>query len=415
MIVDRLVIHHTYDGPTAVDVSQNKHHGRLEGVQSGGGVAHFDGGTDCVRVLRSPTLAAMRAVRTTVRFRIAPGYLGIDPGYSGITGRRLNLIEGYLSFALVVDADRSLHGTILDRNGQWNGAQSAPEMVSIGSWHEASWVHDGFSACRLDLDGTTVAESFNVPGPVSAPQDPYGVAIGHWPGPGDQYTYFGDIEDVKVWMDRPDAAKDLVDGCCVDREGIDEAFEAVRDDPNFDPAVYNHAAQTMLDLGAKTFGGMAAGSEADRQHAWDLTRRFVLALGSGDRDSFVETVAVSTQLAAQRIPAATLEADSAALVAALQPTLLGPLIQAMNSGTTESEQQQMAVKLGLGQWMDAFCYGWAHEPSTPPKGEHGEPPKRPPPGPDHGTDPTTDRGPDDNPPSWGAGAEHHHDEPGADA
>ena len=412
MIVDRLVIHHTYTGTTAFDVSQNHHHGTLEGgIAPSGGVVQFQGGPDLVRVRRSPTLAEMRAVRTTIRFRLPP--LGIDPGFS--PQRRMNLIEGYISFALVIEPDKSLHGTILDRTGTWRGCQSAAGVLQPDHWHEATFVHDGFSACRIDLDGVTIAESFDALGPVTAPKDPYGIAIGHWPDPDDRYSLVGEIDDVKVWMNRPDAFVNVVDECCVDREGIDDLFDRLRgekfDDPSFDPATYQAAAEAMMDLGGKTFGGIASGSEANRRESWDLARRFLLAFGSGDRDGFVETMAVATKAAAQRVPAATLEADAAALLDALHPTVLGPLIDAVMGGADEAAQARIGAKLGISDWLDAFCLGWGKpRPSDDRKPDDPDKPKDPkghgdPTGPE-----TTDRNHDDVPPSWGAGAEHHHDE-----
>ena len=411
MIVDRLAVHHTYEGRTAFDVSMNHHHGRLENVAPAAGVVRFEGGADCVRVMRSPTLAAMRAVRTTVRFAVPPQPWGIDPWYSGAGPRRMNLIEGYLSFALVIDADRSLHGTILDRSGHWRGTQSPPDTVTFGSWHEATFVHDGFSACRIDLDGVTVAEAFDVLGPVSAPQNPYGIAIGHWPDPDDRYSFIGDIGDVKLWIDRPEAIADTVNPCCIDREGIDELFGRLRgenlDDPDFDPADYDTAVQAMLDLGSKTFGTIASGGEADRERAWDLARRFLLGFTTGDRDGFVNSIAEATRLAAQRAPAGTLEADSTALVAALQPTLLGPLAEAVAAGEDPRRVERLTRKLGIDDWLEAFCFGWAVPPREPPKDGDHRPPDHP--GKGRPADPV-DRDPDDLPPSWGAGLAQHHDD-----
>ena len=415
MIVDRLVIHHTYDGSTAVDVSQNHNHGHLEGVTLAGGVAELGGGADCVRVRVSPTLAKLRAVRCTVRFRLAPGPW-IDPGYSG-GPRRQNLIEGYLSFALAVGADRSIGGSIVDANGAWTGAQSSAGVVSHSQWHEVTFVHDGFSACRVDLDGTTVAESFDVLGPVRPPNDLYGIAIGHWPDPDDRYSFIGEIDDVKVWIDRLDSVRDTVDGCCVDRGAIDDLFDDLRGadlgNTAFDPAAYQAAGQTMADLGSKTFGAIAAGTEADRVQAWDLSRRFLLAFGAGDRQGFVETMAGATRLAAQKIPAATLQADSAALIDSLRPTVLGPLVDVALGGGDAAQIQAVARKLGIDQWVDAFCHGWVNDPPPGGKSGDGHDSKGDTKGNGDRTGPaTTDRDPDAEPPSWGTDAGPHHDEAG---
>ena len=316
MIVDHLVLHHTYAGNSAFDVSQNHHHGRLEHVGVSADPPTSPAARTASACATSPTLAKMRAVRTAVRFRWEPN------GH-----RRFNLIEGYLSFALVIDGDNSLHGTIHQRGGGWPGAKSAAGVVQPGVWHEAVFVHDGFSACRVELDGTTVAESFDVPGPMSGVEAPYGIAIGHWPDPGDQYSFVGEMSDVHVWIDRPEAIRDVVDDCCIDGEVIDEAFFDVRAG-DFDRSAYDHGPG---DAGPRRqdVRGDRRGWAHQRAEAWDLARRFALGLTTGDRTGFVESIARATQLTAQRIPEPTLLADVATLVDTLRPTVIGPLVDEM--------------------------------------------------------------------------------------
>lgn len=390
MIVDLLVLHHTYEGATAFDVSQHHHHGVLEHVGSGGGTVSFSGGPGCVRVPATRELKSLRAVRTSVRFRWDP------------TGpaRRHNLIEGYLSFALVIDDDGALHGTILSRTGAWVGARSAPGTVKPGIWHTATFVHDGISACRLDLDGATVAESYDALGPVQGVQDPLGLAIGHWPNPDDRYSFEGEIDDVKVWVDRPDAIKDLVDSCCCDDRGkVDEAFAQIRED-GLDAAAYRQAAEELYDIGRGTFGKIAAGTQADRDQAMNLTRRFALALGQSDRQAMADVVVEGVNITQAKVPQSELLAAGNDVVSALGPTVLGPLMSSVLGGqaTTPQELEEQIAKLGLDRWMQGFCLDWVLPPRPP-----GRKPQR---HPDHSTDPTTDHGPDGAPPSWGADGKH---------
>lgn len=393
MIVDRLVLHHTYEGATAFDVSQHHHHGALEHVGSGGGTVHFSGGPGCVRVKAGGELSTLRAVRTTVRFRWQP------------TGpaRRHNLIEGYLSFALVIDPDGSLHGTILDRSGTWAGARSVPGIVTPGTWHTATWVHDGISGCRLDLDGTPVAEAYDVLGPVHGVQPLYGLAIGHWPDPDDRYSFEGEIDDVRVWIDRPDAGRDLADPCCCDhREEADRAFDRLRDE-DFDAAAYRSAADQLYDLGSRVFGQMASGTQADRDHAHHLARRFAMAVETQDRQSLGTTIADAAQLAQARIPAAELDADAAQLKAALDQTILGPVLDAVLGGgaaATPEGLSKLFEKLGIDAWIRGFCAGWVVPPR--PREPRDEPQRHP----DHSRDPATDHRPDEPPPGWGGDGEH---------
>jgi len=391
VIVDRLILHHTYQGATAFDVSQNHNHGTLEDVTLGGGAAHFSGGPGRVRVPASATLASMRAVRTTVRFNWQP------------TGpvRRYNLIEGYLSFALVINPDASVEGTILDRGGTWGGAQSAPGLVTAGQWHEATFVHDGISACRVDLDGVPVAEAFDILGPAQGVQAAYGLAIGHWPDPDDRYSFIGDIDDIRVWMDRPEAVKDYAETCCCDHgELIDQAFTDVRA-KGFHALAYRNAAEALYDLGSKVFGQMASGTEADRVHALDLARQFALSVKRGDRAGLMSALDTAGHLVQSKVPAAELAADGNALVAALHPTLLGPVVESALKGganATPAHLEKLMERLGIDQWAKGFCFDWV----TPPPGGKDTGRGKPQQHPDNGTDPTTDHGAGDPPPSWGA-------------
>lgn len=403
MIVDRLILHHNYDGSTAFDVSQNHNHGLLEGVHPSGGVVHFDGGGDCVRVPAAPLLRSMRAVRTSVRFKLQP-----------TAKRRYNLIEGYLSFALVIDDDNSLHGTINNKWHGWIGAQSAPGTVSPDRWHEATMVHDGFSSIRIDLDGVTVAESLATPGPVTGVQAPLGLCIGHWAGD-DRYSFIGDIDDVRVWIDRPDAGRDLVDRCCTHGEVVDDLFASLRVGDShgpFDREVYRNAGEVMRELGAKTFGALASGGESDRTAAWDLARRFVLAYTRGDLSGFSESVGIAAWRTMQKVPWADLQADMTALADALRPTALGPLIDDVLKGTTVERQSELAEKLGAHEWLGAFCAGWGIPPRSGRDGErdgHGSEgagsrdPRSHGRG-DSGGDPATDHDPQEVPPGWGVNA-----------
>lgn len=369
MIVDRLVLHHTYEGATAFDVSQHHHHGVLEHVGSGGGTVTFSGGPDCVRVAASAELRSLRAVRTTVRFRWDP------------TGsrRRHNLIEGYLSFALVIEADGSLVGTILDRSGTWAGTRSGPGVVQQGAWHTATFVHDGMSACRIDLDGTTIAEAYDVLGPVSGVQPPYGLAIGHWPDPDDRYTLEGDIDDVRLWVDRLEPPE-WADPCCCDGGArADQAFARLR--AELDVAAHRNAAETLHDLGVRVFGQMASGTQADRDRAHDLARRFALAVALRDRQSLGTTIADATQLAQSKIAASDLDDAGVTLKAALDQTLIGPVLeQALGGGqgATPQELERLLGKLGIDEWIRGFCFGWAMPPERPPEGKR-KPERRPPP------------------------------------
>ena len=71
---------------------------------------------------RASSLEDLIAVRAIVSFYLNP------PG--GLS-RRYNLIEGHLCFALFVNPDGSLQGTIVDAEGELGGGAEPTERVSI--------------------------------------------------------------------------------------------------------------------------------------------------------------------------------------------------------------------------------------------------------------------------------------------
>lgn len=149
--MNRLVMHHIYANGMAFDLSGYRNHGLPYDVFQAPApyspsFAYTEPDSRVV-VNPSASLQDLIAVRAVVTFDLDPA--------GGIT-RRYNLIEGHLCFALYVNADGSLSGTILDSAGQWAGAQSAPSLVSTGSWHQAEIRHDGVNQCLILLDGVPV-------------------------------------------------------------------------------------------------------------------------------------------------------------------------------------------------------------------------------------------------------------------
>jgi hypothetical protein len=220
--MNKLVLHHTYAQGTAFDISNNRNHGTPIKVVAGTGAYapsfEFTDPDGRIDVAPSPTLTDLRQIRAVVRFRI-----GFGPGQV----RRLNLIEGFMSFALYVEADRALTGTIVDAAGQWRGASTRPGLVKTpGRWHEAELLHDGVSRVTLVLDGSVVAVADGVRGPVRS-VGPLGIAIGHWPDPPGTYTFHGHIGETRLYAyDPAEEARRLAERCCVDREAL--AAEAAR-------------------------------------------------------------------------------------------------------------------------------------------------------------------------------------------
>jgi hypothetical protein len=204
-----MVVHHIYSGGVACDLSGYRNHGVPYDVSEASPpyAPAFEYSSSGSRVIvpQSQSLQDLLAVRAVAEFYLDP------PG--GLS-RRYNLIEGHVSFALFVNPDGSLQGTIVDADSQWAGAQSAPNLVSTGRWHQAELRHDGVNQCTLYLDGIAVATSYAANGPVAS-VGPNGIAIGHWPEPSGQYTFTGYLRQAWVYkFDPAVAAKGLVDPCC---------------------------------------------------------------------------------------------------------------------------------------------------------------------------------------------------------
>jgi hypothetical protein len=216
--MNTLVLHHSYAHGIAFDLSNNRNHGTPMSVTPGTGSLapsfEFTDPDSRINVAPSPTLMDLRAIRAIVRFRIATG--------QG-RARRYNLMEGFVSFALYVEANRALTGTIVDAAGAWSGVSSRPGLVKTPArWHTAEFVHDGISRCALYLDGAEVARADGVQGPVRSVGN-LGVTIGHWPDPPGDYTFNGHIGETQLYAyDPADEAKQFADRCCIDWDVLRE-------------------------------------------------------------------------------------------------------------------------------------------------------------------------------------------------
>jgi hypothetical protein len=300
--MNRLVIRHTYMHGVAFDNSNNRNHGFPYSVtQAGGAFAPgFEFRTPDSRVVVRPsdTLQDLIAVRAVVTFFLDP---------SGGLVRRYNLIEGELSFALFVQPDGSLMGTILDAAGQWNGAQSAPNLVAPGRWHQAELRHDGINECLIFLDGVQVGGSYGAPGPVRS-VGPNGVAVGHWPEPPGVYTLEGYIRSIEVYKYDPvQAAKGLLDPCCIRRESLDDFADRLRA-KGYTAGAARQQAMEILNFGLQLAGAVRGSDPAvSKRHAL-FADQALAAFLRGDAASYNEALAELAALASSRLSGAQLNA-----------------------------------------------------------------------------------------------------------
>jgi hypothetical protein len=256
----QLVMHHTYVGGSTFDVSGKSNHGTPVDVAPGTGAAdgsyEFSAPTSGIMVAPSPSLENLGALRVRMKIRTEPW-----------DGLRRNLIEGFVSFAFLLQADGRLSGGIVDANGAWTGATDNG-AVTPGRWHEVEMIHDGVSTMGLKVDGQVVAVRTDVPGPVRS-VGPLGIAIGRWPD-ANQYVFKGDIGELQLWRFDPVRTVTEFLDCCCGRGGapLDDVLARLRDrgvDWARAGAAARDAQQATLELIQSIRGaGPAAAAELDR-------------------------------------------------------------------------------------------------------------------------------------------------------
>jgi hypothetical protein len=293
--VNKLVVRQTYINDMAFDTSDNRNHGVPYSVTPGVGpfAPSFEFRLPESRVIVRPSasLQDLIAVRAVATFFLDP------PG--GLT-RRYNLIEGHLTFALFVQPDGSLMGTILDAGGQWNGAQSAPNVVTTGKWHQAELRHDGINQSLILLDGAVIASSYNARGPVRS-VGPHGIAVGHWPEDPGVYTMVGYIRGIEVYKyDPAKAAKGLLDSCCIDRGAIDDFADKLRA-KGYTADAARQQAMNFLNFGI-TMSGEVRGADptVSQQHA-HLSEQALAAFVRGDSAAYTTAIAEIAALTTARL------------------------------------------------------------------------------------------------------------------
>jgi hypothetical protein len=293
--VNKLVVRHTYINDMAFDTSDNRNHGIPYSVTPGGGPFapsfEFRAPESRVVVRPSTSLQDLIAVRAVATFFLDP------PG--GLS-RRYNLIEGHLTFALFVQPDGSLMGTILDAGGQWNGAQSAPNAVTPGQWHQAELRHDGINQCLILLDGAVIASSYNARGPVRS-VGPHGIAIGHWPEDPGVYTMVGYIRGIEVYKyDPAEAAKGLLDSCCIDRAALDAFGDRLRA-KGYTADAARQQAMDFLNFGLTMSAEVRGADSAVSQLHAQLSEQALAAFIREDSAAYTTAIAEMAALATARL------------------------------------------------------------------------------------------------------------------
>jgi hypothetical protein len=166
-------------------VVQSRHVTQVQGRSPQSRAMGFDGVRSRVVVLPSPALTDLGGARISAWLRV-----------DEVVGRH-TIIEGYLAFALFIDADRSIGGTVY--NGfDWGGVRSSPDVVPLGEWLHVAFTYDGIDTATIHLNRELRAHEYSPFGPMLGVQWPYGISVGAWPD-ADKRVFAGRIEELKLW------------------------------------------------------------------------------------------------------------------------------------------------------------------------------------------------------------------------
>lgn len=188
-----------YQGGRVIDATSFANHGDLLGkISPQQGYLGFQGDDAQVElVARDESLARFAALRVQALVRPQP-----------IT-RRFNIAEGWMSFALVIESDGRLHGTVFDGH-KWVGPDSGAARVPPNQWSRVTFEFDGVSIATLTLDGATVGTRLDMPVGMHQPRQV--ITIGHWPRGDHRYTFKGEIGHVRIERrDHQDVFMDAVE------------------------------------------------------------------------------------------------------------------------------------------------------------------------------------------------------------
>lgn len=256
----------------AVDLSPFSHHGQVinatfdrDGREAGSGALTFAHANSAVRI--APTAAWQKLSALAIE-----AWIYVRP-----TGARRNIVEGDGSFALFIDANDALVGSVYSfvdgaAAPSWNVVSSiahgigGSHSVPTNRWCKVVFHHDGITRARLFVDGQLVASRGDyrsaIVGVASA-----GVVIGNWTLT-NQHAFAGAIDSVRIWKKDHDAVLRHFDQRPISPEARDqwhEMLECLRRSTNVDQKLRLRALATnMDDLLRQLFRAVHAASSEDR-------------------------------------------------------------------------------------------------------------------------------------------------------
>jgi hypothetical protein len=298
------VVKQTYTRNIAVDTSGYFNQGIPINVTASYPGFVFAAPGSRININPSSSLASLGCINLEVTFKLSP--LG--------TAHRYNLAEGFESFALFVEPDLSLWGTIFDANSNWTGAASPAGQISAGETHVAALQADGINMVRVLLDGQVVGTNYAVHGAVRGVGS-MGLAVGHWPNPANQYAFEGTIFAILLQKYLPQSDLALLDSCCFDRAALADWFRAMQK-KGISANKLTQASEALQAASLKATVALRGDDASRTAKHLALAAALKLAVKRRDCDALERVLKEFAQLAAS-IPPATRDALAKELQQAL--------------------------------------------------------------------------------------------------
>jgi hypothetical protein len=186
-----------YQMDLALDVTDFANHAQVVGALSYNGWVNFQHPDDRLVIpVKDDSLQRFTALRVYARIKPAA------------VPHRLNIIEGWMSFALFVESNSILVGTVYTGT-DWVGVTSGNIVVPTNQWSSVGFEYDGISIARLSINGNAVGMKYDMPTRMSQPKN--NITLGHWPNGDDRYTFVGDLGHVRIdRRDYEDSWRDAV-------------------------------------------------------------------------------------------------------------------------------------------------------------------------------------------------------------
>jgi hypothetical protein len=186
-----LILSHQYHHGAALDSSGFENHGRVEGPAlaegrlAGTRALGFDGVGDRIVIPPSRSLRDIRALRVDATV------------FLDELGGRRTILEGFSSFALLVEPDGVLEGTIYN-GSRWEGVRGPEHGMPLRRWVRITYVYDGLNTSVLYLDDEELALDMRPLGEMEPVSWPFGLNVGAWPDRNHR-MFKGKIEEIQVW------------------------------------------------------------------------------------------------------------------------------------------------------------------------------------------------------------------------